>query len=110
MDVKKGYVLVITIVSRGWSDPVLEAAKSAGAQGATVLHGRGAGAEDIPKLFGIAIEPEKEIILNAVPESISMAVLEAVTKAVALCDPGTGISMVLPLSAVVGIVDPSGPC
>ncbi len=110
MLIRNDYVLVITIVNKGWSEPVLTAAREAGSLGATVLYGRGAGSDQMPKLFGIAIEPEKEIILNAVPQSISTTVLNAVTEAVALCQPGTGISMILPLAGIVGVLDESGLC
>ncbi len=110
MNIKTDYDLVITIVNKGWSEPVITAARDAGAPGATVLNGRGAGAANMPKLFGITIEPEKEIILNAVPRAVSAAVLKAVTGAVALCEPGTGIAMVMPLSGLVGVFDEAGPC
>ncbi|MDY0275988.1 MAG: P-II family nitrogen regulator [Desulfomicrobium sp.] len=101
--VEGSWSLIITIVNKDWGNVVIDAAKEAGAKGATVLHGRGCGAENIPHLFGIPIEPEKDIVLNAVPTSISQQVMEAIAKSAALCKPGTGISLCLPLSGAVGL-------
>lgn len=103
-----GFCLIVTIVNKDWGRVVIEAAERAGAKGATVLHGRGSGAENIPHLFGIPIEPEKDIVLNAVPIAISDQVMEAIAQSAALCKPGTGISLRLPLSGVVGLhLDPA---
>ncbi len=104
MALKTGYDLVVTIVNKGWSEPVIDAAKAAGAGGATVLNGRGSGSAGALRLLGLAIEPEKEIIFSVVPEAISSKVLEAVEKAVDLRAPGTGIAMVLPLKCAVGLL------
>jgi nitrogen regulatory protein P-II 1 len=43
---------------------VLEASVMADAQGGTVLFGRGAGINEQEKIFGMSIEPEKEIVLT----------------------------------------------
>lgn len=101
--VEANWSLIITIVNKDWGRVVIEAAKEAGAKGATVLHGRGSGAENIPHLFGIPIEPEKDIVLNAVPTDISDQVMEAIAKSAALLKPGKGISLRLPLSGAVGL-------
>ena len=56
--------LIVTIVRKGWGNTVLEASVKAGAQGGTVLFGRGAGINEQEKILGIPIEPEKEILLT----------------------------------------------
>ena len=56
--------LIVIIVRKGWGSTVLEASVQAGAQGATVLFGRGAGKNEQEKIFGVSIEPEKEIVLT----------------------------------------------
>ena len=62
--------LIVTIVRKGWGDTVLEASVKAGADGGTVLCGRGSGIHEKQTLLGIPIEPEKEIavILGEHPE------------------------------------------
>ena len=102
--IKDGYELVVTIVNKGWSSTIIEASQEAGARGATVLKGRGAGLK-VAALFGIPVEPEKDIILNAVPADISRQVLLAISHSAALVKPGNGIAFILPIAGIVGVVE-----
>lgn len=97
------YDLIVTIVNKGRAEKVMEAAKKAGAEGGTVMHGRGSGIHEKAKLFGIIIEPEKEIILTLVPSAISQEVLENILKEADLNKPNKGIAFVLSVDKVAGI-------
>jgi nitrogen regulatory protein P-II 1 len=96
--------LVVSIVRKGWGDAVLEATMEAGAHGGTVLMGRGIGRNEQMRVFGIQIEPEKEIVLTVVPAEMRDAILAAVERAAELNAPGKGIAFTLPLEKVIGIV------
>ena len=67
--------LIVSIVRKGWGSTVLEASVRAGARGGTVLFGRGAGINEQEKIFGMSIEPEKEIVLTLVRTGMVDAVL-----------------------------------
>ncbi len=95
--------LIVVIVKRGQSMVIVDAAKAAGAEGATIIPGRGTGIHEQKKLFGLAIEPEKDVVLSIVPQGISERVLEAVISAGDLRKPATGIAFVIELSRVAGI-------
>jgi len=95
--------LIVVIVKRGQSMVIVDAAKAAGAEGATIIPGRGTGVHEQKKLFGLAIEPEKDVVLSIVPQGISERVLEAVISAGDLRKPATGIAFVVELSKVAGI-------
>jgi hypothetical protein len=58
--------LIVTIVKKGWGDEVLCASKDAGAEGGTILFGRGVGVHEQQKLLNIMIEPEKEVVFTVV--------------------------------------------
>jgi nitrogen regulatory protein PII len=103
MDLQHKYDLIVTIVNRGFSERVVKASKEAGAEGGTIFFGRGTGIHETRKLLGIAIEPEKEIVLTAVPKEISERVLEAIMEAAELNQPGTGIAFVIELKKIAGI-------
>jgi nitrogen regulatory protein P-II 1 len=103
MKIETSYDLIITIVSRGWSERVVKASKRAGAEGGTIIFGRGTGIHETQRLLGIPIEPEKEIILTAVPAAQSEVVLNAIIEACDLDKPGTGIAFVIELKKVAGI-------
>ena len=61
------YQLVLTIVNRGSSDQVMEAARSAGA-GSTVIYARRVGYEDVQNMLGFTLQPEKEIVPFLCPQ------------------------------------------
>lgn len=95
--------LIVTIVRKGWGSTVLEASVNAGARGGTVLFGRGAGVNEQEKIFGMSIEPEKEIVLTLVnPDQVDI-VLNEIVKAAELDSTGKGIAFVLPVDKVVGV-------
>lgn len=98
--------LIITIVNKGHCGKVLDASLEAGAEGGTFIHGRGSGVHETAKLFSFAIEPEKEILLTLIPESLTEQVLEAIVQAGELNNPGNGIAFVLDVEKTTGINHP----
>ncbi|GAA4522604.1 hypothetical protein GCM10023174_03120 [Chelativorans composti] len=96
--------LIVSIVRRGWGDTILEATMNAGAHGGTVLIGRGIGRNEQQQVFGIKIEPEKEVVLTVVPAVMKDRVLRAAEEAGELNAPGKGLAFCLPLEKVVGVV------
>jgi len=97
------YNLIAVIVNKGCATDVINASKKAGAAGGTIINGRGSGIHDTAKIFGIPIEPEKEIILILLDNNICERVIESVTNEVKLNEPGKGIAFVLDVETVIGI-------
>jgi nitrogen regulatory protein PII len=101
---EEGYELIVTIVNKGWADRVVKVGSEAGARGATILHARGSGLHNFVSFLGIAIEPEKELVLNVVPSDKTEVIVQAIYNATDMKEPGTGISMVIPLRGVAGLI------
>ena len=99
------YDLIVTIINKGWADEVVEASRRAGAEGGTILYGRGTGVHEQKTFLGILIEPEKEVVLTLIPRNLTDTVMKAVIEAGQLEKPGTGIAFVLDASKVAGIVN-----
>lgn len=95
--------LIITIVNKGLSSDVIDASKEAGAEGGTILHGRGSGIHDTAKLFGIRIEPEKEVILTLVDCKLTDIVIDSISKKINIHKPGKGVLFVLDVKRTAGI-------
>ncbi len=95
--------LIVSVVRKGWGSTVLEASVKAGARGGTVLFGRGAGIHEQEKIFGMSIEPEKEIVLTVVYEDQVDTVLTEIVRAAELNDTGRGIAFVIAVEKVVGV-------
>ncbi|MFO7266167.1 MAG: P-II family nitrogen regulator [Limnochordales bacterium] len=98
--------VIVVIVASGVAEEALEAARRAGAEGATILHGRGSGIHEQKKIFNIPIEPEKDILIMLVPRQKTEGILAAVDQAVDLNKPGHGIAFVLEVKSVIGLSHP----
>jgi nitrogen regulatory protein P-II 1 len=101
------YDLITVIVERGKATPVIDAAIDAGAQGATVHFARGVGVRQKLKLLGLAINPEKEIILVVTKADKTANVYEAMIKAGRLREPGMGFAYITRATNPVGFLDNS---
>ncbi|MGI6701304.1 MAG: P-II family nitrogen regulator [Christensenellales bacterium] len=97
------YNLIVTIVNKGKADEVMEACRREGVKGGTLLKGRGQGIHEQIKLFGIHIEPEKDILLNIVERDKTESVLKAINAAVDLDKPSNGIAFVLEVQRAAGL-------
>lgn len=97
------YDLIVTIINKGESEKVVEASKKAGASGGTIIFGRGTGVHEHAKLFGITIEPEKEIVLTLIERKSTDVVLETIVREARLDKPGKGIAFVMEVEQVAGI-------
>lgn len=96
--------LIVCIVNSGFSDEVMEHVRKNGARGGTVINARGTGRVEAEKLFGITVQPEKEIILTVVDKSVKDNILHAIYTNVGLDSPGQGIAFTVPVDDVVGLV------
>lgn len=94
--------LIVTIVEKGVSSDVIDAANAGGAKGATILHGRGSGIHKKAQFFGLTIEPEKEVVLILVNSMIRETVMKSIAKGIDIEKPGNGVSFVLDVSDVIG--------
>ena len=94
--------LIVTIVKKGWSERVIQASRKAGASGGTIMMGRGTGIHETQSVFGIPIEPEKEIILTVVEMEQTDTILSAIESAAELDTPGMGIAFVISLEKIAG--------
>jgi nitrogen regulatory protein P-II 1 len=97
------FQLIVTVVPQGSASRIVEAAKSAGARGGTILRGRGTGVHESGRFLGIPIEPEKELILVLVERLLTTAILEAIVVTGKLAEPGQGIAFVLDVPRVEGV-------
>ena len=99
--------VIFCIVNSGFADEVMDAARQFGAGGGTVLRARGTANPNAEKLFNIAIQPDKEIVMILVDTAIKDDILHALYKAVGLNTPGQGIAFSMPVESVVGLSEAS---
>jgi len=101
----KALKMIVAVVQRGHADAPVNAAIRAGAPAATVFFGRGQGMRERLGPLGIAIQPEKEVILIVLEEWLCEQVLNAIVKTGRLDQPGVGFVFVVPVDRSVGFIN-----
>lgn len=97
--------LIIAFVSVDKSDEIIEAARKAGATGATVLHDvRGEGLKATKTFFGLDLTLVRTAILFVASESCSQQILDCISEIGGFDDePGSGIAIQLAIEDAVGL-------
>ncbi|MDX8402961.1 MAG: P-II family nitrogen regulator [Mariprofundaceae bacterium] len=99
------FKLIIALVDDSKTDKVMDAAREAGATGATVISAaRGEGLELKKTFFGLAMESARDMLLFLVEEHLSRHILESVSIAGNFDNkPGTGVAFQIDVEDTVGL-------
>jgi nitrogen regulatory protein PII len=97
------FKLILASVKANITDRIVDAAKGAGATGATIIPARGTGIHEAKTFFGLTLEAQTDIVLLLVEEHLVSKILDAIKKAGQFHKPGTGIAFVVPVEQVVGL-------
>ncbi len=108
LEIKKGeekpmYKLITTIVNAGKADEVIEASKTAGAKGGTIINARGSAQDETCKIFGMEIEPEKEIVLIVAEQDSAEAIALSIKERLDIDKPGNGIIIMQDIAETYGL-------
>ncbi len=99
------YKKLTVIVNRGMAETVIDSAQKFGVKGGTVINGRGSNSECAAKVFGIEIEPEKEVVIMILPETLVETVVKGIFNELQMELPGNGILFIEPILDVRGLFD-----
>jgi nitrogen regulatory protein PII len=97
------FKLIVSSVKTDITDSIVDAAKEAGATGATIIPARGTGSKEAKTFFGLTLEIPTDIILFLVEEHLVAKILDKIKEKGEFQKPGTGIAFVLPVEQVVGL-------
>lgn len=99
------FKLIIALVEDDKSDDVLEAARTAGATGATVINSaRGEGLEKERTFFGLTLTTQRDVLMFLVEEHMSRHILETIRDVGRFNEEkGAGIAFQLDVEDAVGI-------
>ena len=100
------FKMIIVFTEDDKTDDIMDAARQAGATGATVIHNaRGEGLKVSKTFFGLSLETQRDVLLFLVEEHLSRHILEEINRAGELdAKPGTGIAFQLDVEDAVGIM------
>lgn len=97
------YELIVIIANSGHIDDVMDVARTAGADGGTVIHAKGTGAKFSDRFFGVSLADEKEVIFIAETKAKKAAIMKAVAEKMGPATPAGAICFTLPVSEIAGL-------
>ena len=101
------FKLIIAFVDDDKTNEVLDAARAAGATGATVINNaRGEGLNQKKTFFGLTLEVQKDILLFVVEQHLSREILETINRVGEFeTEPGQGIAIQIDIEDAVGVAN-----
>lgn len=99
------FKLVVAFVEDHKTEPVMKAAREAGATGATVINNaRGEGLKTSKTFFGLSLETQRDVLMFLVEEHMALEILETIAEVGEFeAKPGTGIAFQIDVEDAVGI-------
>ena len=93
----------MAVANEGHTDTVMDAARSAGAAGGTVLHAKGTGGKLSEKFLGVSLADEKEVVLIVSKAAEKAAIMNAIAQQAGVDTAAGAIAFSLPISSVAGL-------
>lgn len=99
------FKLLIAFLDDDKTKAVMQAAREAGATGATIIgNARGEGVNPTKSFFGLTLESQRDVVLFMVESHLSRSILERISQVAQFDDkPGTGIAIQLDVEDAVGV-------
>lgn len=100
------FKMILVFVEDEMTDAIMDAAREAGATGATVINNaRGEGLKKSKTFFGLSLETQRDVVLFLVEEHLSRHILEEISRVGKLdTQPGTGIAIQIDVEDAVGVI------
>jgi nitrogen regulatory protein PII len=100
------FKLLIALLEDHKTEAVLDAAREAGATGATVLNqARGEGVNKSKTFFGLSLETQRDMVMFLVEEHMSRKIMEKIAEVGQFDEkPGTGIAFQLDVEDAMGVI------
>ena len=95
--------LLVVVSNHGHNDLVMDAARSAGAYGGTVIHARGTGMNQAELFFGVSLASEKDLTFIVTKKNQRNAIMSAIMKDAGMETPAQSIVFSLPVTDAVGL-------
>lgn len=97
------YELLVTITNQGYTDLVMDAARSSGAGGGTIIHAKGTGVKEASHFMGVSLAAEKEIVLIVAKSAEKNSIMKAIMAEAGPDTKAKAIVFSLPVSETAGM-------
>ena len=96
--------LLIVIGNQGYSEQIMDAARSAGARGGTVLHARGTGMQKAEQFLGISLGSEKDIVLIVTATEGKNSMMHSIMTEAGPGTPAGAVVFSIPVEDTAGMI------
>jgi hypothetical protein len=100
------HTLIIAVSNRGYSQEVMDAARTAQAAGGTIVNARVFAPSGAEKFFGVTIQPEKEIVMILAEAGLKNGIMRAIAEKTGAGTSAGAMAFSLPVSDVRGLQSP----
>ena len=97
------YELLVAIANQGYTELVMDAARSVHASGGTVIHAKGTGSDKAEKFMGVSLVPEKEMVFIVVRKEHKNEIMRAIMDQAGVHSPAHTVMFTLPVESVGGL-------
>jgi len=97
------FELIVSIVNKGFTSVVMDAARLVGAKGGTIINAKGSGSHEAEKMFGITVQPEKEMVFIIAPKDVRNDIMKSIIEKAGLNSLGKGICFAMPIDDIMGV-------
>ena len=105
-ETRKMHELIVAVVNQKFTETVIDAARTAGATGATYLHTRSLNNAPAEQLIGTSLTTEGDAILFLTTSEYKKKIMEAIRDAGGLKTDGDAVIFSLPVDSMIGIGSP----
>jgi nitrogen regulatory protein PII len=97
------FKVIVAMVKPDLTARIVDAAKSAGGTGATIIPAHGTGIREAKTFFGLTLDAQTDAVFFLLEEHLVEKVMEAICEEGEFSEPGTGIAFVMPVEHVAGM-------
>ena len=97
------YELIAAVCDAGQAETAVAAARTAGARGGTILGARSMCPEDVKKILGFTVQPEREIVLLLTQSQEKKAIMQAISDCIRE-QSGEAVAFSMPVTDVAGFI------
>ena len=95
--------LLVVMANQGYTEQIMDAARSANATGGTVIHAKGTGMEKAEKFLGVSLAVEKEMIFIVTKKEKKNAIMKAIMDNAGLETKAGAVVFTLPVTSTAGM-------